>query len=463
MKTPLLLLALLCLFSNQIQAQAWQAYEPALPEPVGVYDLRIAEGDENVAAAVAMKYAVTANNYDWQPMDQLIFVKTSDGGNTWQSGAIPMGVEPYASNICPVNNDLLWASGLDIDFASWVVRTTDGGQSWERFLEDGFFRATSYVNFVHFWDEQNGIAVGDPAPSPTDPTPFYEIYTTSNGGQNWTRVPSANIPPQQLSEFGVAGRYFVVGDTVWFSTINSANFKGLRLFRSADRGLHWTASASPAVEWFSFADGLYGIGAEHVNSNAVNLRLTTDGGDSWTDLPPLQMGRISSLAMVPGSRYILATMRTSNIAPPFKTILSTDLGQSWQEIGDGSELACNAQFASPTVGYAGEWQPANHPTRMYKYADNPLSGLLSGKPLDAEVAVSPNPASDFAWVEVKTAQPFDFLLLLSDTQGRLLKLQVFPKTDSFSASLDLQALPSGLYTLTVSTREGAVVRKVLKQ
>ncbi|MCB0566514.1 MAG: T9SS type A sorting domain-containing protein, partial [Phaeodactylibacter sp.] len=202
---------------------------------------------------------------------------------------------------------------------------------------------------------------------------------------------------------------------------------------------------------------------EHVNSNAVNLRLTTDGGDSWTDLPALQMGRISSLAMVPGSRYILATMRTSNIAPPFKTILSTDLGQSWQEIGDGSELACNAQFASPTVGYAGEWQPANHPTRMYKYAGSPLSGLLSGKQLDAELTVFPNPASDFASVHVKTAQPFDFLLLLNDAQGRLVERQVFPKTDTFSTTLDLQALPSGLYTLTVSTREGAVVRKVLKQ
>ena len=457
-----LFLFLILIFSFHLHAQ-WQAYEPALPEPLGVYDLRIAGEDEQVAAAVAMKYAVTANIYNWQSTDQLTFMKTSDGGNTWQSGAILMGVEPYASNICPVNANLLWASGTDIDYASWVVRSTDGGQSWERFLEDGFFRATSYVNFVHFWDEQNGIAVGDPAPSPTDPTPFYEIYTTSNGGQNWIRVPSANIPPQQLSEFGVAGRYFVVGDTVWFSTINSANFEGLRLFRSADRGLHWTASASPAVEWFSFADGLYGIGAEHVNSNAVNLRLTTDGGDSWTDLPALQMGRISSLAMVPGSRYILATMRTSNIAPPFKTILSTDLGQSWQEIGDGSELACNAQFASPTVGYAGELQPANHPTRMYKYAGSPLSGLLSGKPLDAELTVFPNPASDFASVQVKTAQPFDFLLLLNDAQGRLVERQVFPKTDTFSTTLDLQALPSGLYTLTVSTREGAVVRKVLKQ
>ncbi|MCB0595979.1 MAG: T9SS type A sorting domain-containing protein, partial [Phaeodactylibacter sp.] len=202
---------------------------------------------------------------------------------------------------------------------------------------------------------------------------------------------------------------------------------------------------------------------EHVNSNAVSLRLTTDGGTTWMDLPSLNMGWMSSLAMIPGSRYILATMRTSNIAPPFKTILSTDLGQSWQEIGDGSELACNAQFASPTVGYAGEWQPANHPTRMYQYAGSPLSGLLSGKPLDAELTVFPNPASDFASVQVKTAQPLDFLLLLNDAQGRLVERQVFQKTDSFSASLGLQALPAGWYTLTVSTREGVVVRKVLKQ
>ena len=441
----------------------WQAHEPAMPDVAGAFDLRIAPADPDVAWTVCMKYGVTDNAYSWEPMDSLIFTKTSDGGQTWQGGSIPIGVEPYASNICALSATTAWVSSVDVDYASWVMRTTDGGLTWERKLEDGFLGATSYVDFVHFFDEINGIAMGDPAESDTDPTPFFEIYTTSAGGGTWARIPSANIPPPAPNEFSTSHLYDARGDTVWFGTVDAGTFSGKRIYRSTDRGQNWTVADNPAMDWFSFADGQYGIGVDVISSAQVNLRLTTDGGDTWTDLPPLNLGKISSLAMVPGSRYILATMRTNNIAGPFKTILSTDLGQTWTEIGDGSELACNAQFHSPTIGYAGEWQPADHPTRMYRYTGDPLSGLLSGKVLDAEVSVFPNPASDFVLVKVETAQTADFLLLVNDAQGRLVERIVFEKTNSVNTSVDLKELPTGVYTLTVSTSEGVTSQKIVKQ
>ncbi len=463
MKKSLLAFLLLFFVILQGPAQVWQAYEPALPEPVGTFDLRIAEGDDNVAWTVCMKYVVNASAYLWQPMDSLVFTKTSDGGQTWQGGTIPMGVEPYASNICPVSANTAWASGLDIDYVSYVLRTTDGGQNWERFLEDGFLGAGSYVDFVHFWDEMNGIAMGDAAVSATDTVPFFEIYTTSDGGQNWARIPSADIPPPLLNEYGLSAGYFAVGDTVWFNTWDPTTYKFLRLFRSVDRGATWTAVELPAAYPFSFADAQYGIGAEYVSPVQTNLSLTTDGGTTWTDLPPLQSVSLTTLVMVPQSRYILAVVRTNNVTGPFKTMLSTDLGQTWTEIGDGSEHAGNAQFRSPTLGYAGEWQPADHPTRMYRWAGDPLSGLLSGKPLDAEVSVFPNPASDFVSVEIKAPQAADFLLLVNDAQGRLVERRVFEKTNTVSASLDVRSLPAGVYTLTLSTRDGMSARQFVKQ
>ncbi len=434
---------LFSLIGIHLHAQ-WQPFEPALPEPVGTFDLRIAPGNPDVAWTVCMKYGVTANGYSWQPMDSLVFTKTSDGGQTWQGGTIPMGTEPFGNSICPIDANTAWATGTDMDYTNYLLQTTDGGQTWARHLEDGFIGATSYVDFVHFFDAQHGIAMGDPAESATDPTPFFEIYATSDGGQNWTRIASDQIPAALPNEFGIDHLYDARGDTVWFGTVNATNFNSLRLFRSVDRGANWTVADSPAIWPFSFADGQYGIGAETVSSVQADLKLTTDGGDTWTDLPPLMLGKLTCLAMVPQSHFIVAVLRTNNIAGPFKTMLSTDLGQTWMEIGDGTQHAGNAQFASPTIGYAGEWQPADHPTRMYKYASDPLSGLLSGDPLDAEVSVFPNPASDFVSVNVKVAQPTDFLLLVNDAQGRLVERQVFQKTDLVAASIDLRGLPSGV-------------------
>lgn len=441
----------------------WQAYEPALPEVVGTFHLRPSALDPNVVWTVCAKYDVTANAYTWQPLDSLIFTKTSDGGQTWQGGRIPMGVEPYGNSICAIDANTAWVTGTDVDYTNYLLQTTDGGQTWDRYLEDGFVGPTSYVDFVHFFDVQHGVAMGDPAVSDTDPTPFFEVYTTSDGGQNWARVSSANIPAALPNEFGIDNLFDARGDTVWFGTVNSNTFTSLRIYRSQDRGLSWEVFDSPAHRPFSFADGQYGIGTEQVSSAQTNLQLTTDGGETWTALPSLNFGYLTTIAMVPGSRYILAVLRTNNIAGPFRTMLSTDLGQTWTEIGDGLQHTGSAHFTSPTIGYAGEWQSADHPTRMYRWAGDPLSGLLSGKALEAEVEAFPNPASDFVSVKVKMPKPADFLLLVNDAQGRLVERRVFEKTDLVNAAVDLRSWAPGLYSVTVSTAEGSLARKVLKQ
>ncbi len=373
-----------------------------------------------------------------------------------------MGPEPYASNICPINADTAWASGLDVDYVSYIMRTNDGGQTWQRQFEDGYATATSYLNVVHFWDAQNGVAIGDPAESDTEPAPFFEIYTTNDGGQNWTRTSSADIPAALPNEYGFGGNYFVAGDKIWFPTFNFSTFEWMRVFRSNDRGATWAASDAAAGD-LSFADALHGIGLGVYNNSSYDLKYTADGGVTWTNLPPITGGLVSSLVLIPQSHYILAMLRTSNTAGPFRTMISTDLGQTWMEIGDGTELAGNAKFSSPTVGYAGEWQPADHPTRMYKYTGSPLTGLFSGQTLEAEISLAPNPASDHLRVQIETSEPAEFMFLLNDAQGRLIDRKTIDKTAQGNARFDLNSLPAGIYTLTVSSGKGYLTKKFVKQ
>ena len=411
-----------------------------------------------------MKYEVTPTAYNWLPSEKLSFAKTSDGGNTWTGGTIPMGPEPYASSLCPISANTAWASGLDLDFVSYVLRTDDGGETWTRQLEDGFAGASGYVNFVHFWDDQNGVAMGDPTESNTDPVPFYEIYTTTDGGLNWTRVPSANIPLPAANEFGSSAVCQVRGDYVWFGTIDAVSFAGKRLFRSKDRGHHWEvlSAADDKINIFSFADTLHGLGVKRISPTTAKLIYTDDAGDTWTDLPLYAASELmTSWVLIPVSNYILMTRRPNNVVGPFRTMLSKDLGQSWIELGT-TEHAAAIKFSSPTVGYAGELQPANHATRMYKYAGSPLVGLFSGLELDARVTLGPNPTSDFLNVQIEVTEPAEFMLMLHDIQGRLIARKNLEKTAQGNAKFDLSNVPAGIYTLTVSTEKGHLTRAVSK-
>lgn len=459
-------IGLFVLTSLKLHAQVWQPYVPLLSDTLGTYDLRIAHNNEQVAWSVLMKYDVTSLSYSWIPSETLFFTKTSDSGNTWTGGIIPMGVEPYASNVCPINDNLAWASGVDADFISYVLRTTDGGITWERFLEDAFTDPNGYVDFVHFWDEQNGIAMGDPTPSESDPTPFFEIYRTADGGNSWQRVPSSNIPAAN-GEFGIAGDYEVRGDHVWFSASSLSTFFPHRIFHSKDRGLNWEAldPLGNRFVFFSFADSLHGITAirQVANSPDVTINYTDDGGQSWTELPAYNAPEpATDYILIPESHFIITSRREDNINGPFLTYLSKDLGQTWQEISNG-EFASIMAFSSPTVGYAGEWQPADHPTRMYKYIGSPLTGLLSGKSLQAEVKVIPNPTSNWLQVQIISDKQAPYVLLLNDMQGRLLERQLLDESAQGQAQFDMSNLPAGIYTITISQENGYLTRKIVRE
>ncbi|MCC6283628.1 MAG: T9SS type A sorting domain-containing protein [Saprospiraceae bacterium] len=303
--------------------------------------------------------------------------------------------------------------------------------------------------------------MGDPVESDTDPNPFYEIYRTSDGGQNWNRVSSDNIPAPLPFEFGGGGEYFVTGNHVWFPTFDGVNFIWTRVFHSADRGATWTAT-SPEIGGVSFADSLHAIGTAF-NDPDYSIRYTDDGWLTWTDLPAISGGILTSIVLIPESYYILAVLRNSNVSGPFRNLLSKDFGQSWIEIGNGAELIDNMQFASPSIGYAGEWQSLEHPTRMFKYAGNPLVGLFSGLELDAQVTLSPNPASEVLQVQIEVAEPTDFVVLLNDLQGRLIERKTLDQTAQGNARFDISQLPAGMYTLMVSSEKGHLTRTVSKQ
>jgi hypothetical protein len=69
-----------------------------------------------------------------------------------------------------------------------ILRTPDGGQSWQKVTGTEFTRAGSFLFWVHFFDATTGLAFGAPVDG------HFEVYRTSDGAATWpgkTRCGSA--------------------------------------------------------------------------------------------------------------------------------------------------------------------------------------------------------------------------------------------------------------------------------
>jgi len=268
------------------------------------------------------------------------YTRTINGGATWQAGTINAeNTTNYAASmICAINEDTAWVPLFGPSGGGKIVRTTDGGTTWEHQASAEFSSPNGFPNVIHFWDANNGFCQGDPNGG------YFELYTTNDGGDNWTRVPEANIPPNQSGEYGTVGYYAVYGDIIWYATN-----KG-RIYKSIDKGLNWVVFDTPITDAsfeLSFKNENIGI-IQSRGEGAKTSYITNDGGETWTDLNPTGNFYEASFAFVPGADLLIST--GSDYSTPMMGVsYSTDNGATFTEY---AELYKSHQFTA--LGTAGE-------------------------------------------------------------------------------------------------------------
>ncbi|MBK9399736.1 MAG: hypothetical protein IPN36_02430 [Bacteroidetes bacterium] len=258
------------------------------------------------------------------------FSRTIDGGTTWAAGTITGAPATHDwAMIYGLNADTAWSVlySTSTAVAGGIYKTTDGGATWTQQGAGVIYNnlSQSFPNVVHFWDANNGFAMGDPEGG------FYELYTTIDGGSNWTRVPTGNIPAPTAGEFGIVGHYEVQGDTIWFDTN-----KG-RVYRSIDRGLNWTVAstgitvpANGAIDicFYSSTNGIARL--YNATTGGNTMRVTADGGDTWTVATPVGNFFGSDVQSVPGTASKL--MSTGAATGFIGSSYSDDGGLNWTDI-----------------------------------------------------------------------------------------------------------------------------------
>lgn len=320
-----LLIALFFVAWSTFGQDGWTLVNSDLPVGKGVGQISIGMNDNTALWGLAINDDGTI--YD-------AFTRSVDGGVTWVGGTFDAG--NGLSQLFAFDADVCWAV-FNTGLTQGLYKTEDGGATWVK--KGGVYNAASFANVIHFFDDMNGFAQGDAVGG------YYELYTTTDGGENWTRVPSVDIPAPTTGEFGITGNYYAVGDNIWWGTN-----KG-RIFRSTDKGFTWAVSETtlldgedPATVTNVMWDEMNGLAYKSFLNLGTEeqFNITTDGGVTWTDLWPGGVNFARYIYHVPGTDNTLIGSAGSASDAGMGISISEDGGANWDIIDEGYSFMASA-------------------------------------------------------------------------------------------------------------------------
>ena len=262
----------------------------------------------------------------WASGSSSTVLRTTDGGDTWQKLTVTNEQLDFR-DVDAVDDRTAYVLSIGNGPASRIYKTTDAGNTWELQFKNEDPKA--FYDAMAFWDAKHGIAVGDSIDGQ------FCILTTVNG-KDWHRVPPTSLPAALENEgaFAASGSNIALfgKSKAWIATGAAAKS---RVLRTHDRGHTWAIADTPlksgpssGIFSIAFRDAKHGIvvGGDYTKEQIAlnNLAITKDGGITWKLISGLS-GYRSAVAYVPGTRAIVAV-------GPNGADYSEDDGQSWTPV-----------------------------------------------------------------------------------------------------------------------------------
>ncbi len=234
--------------------------------------------------------------------------KTENGGKSW------ITINP------PISGKMFYMESLD-SLNIWIgtqvgeiLKSNDGGYNWTK-QHDSYF-----INYIEFFDDQNGVAMGDSPISNSEPI---EIIHTTDGGNTWTN--------KNNLLFG-----FTTNMAVSFADPNNGFMRltessGI-LLKTTDGGSSWSQLSPPVTGSNIYT--LVTLSSDIALISFGTSAITKDGGATWEqqDLPTFPTN-FSKVRNEPNYLFTIAgtVHRSSNSGQNWEA-LNTGISTIWQSV-----------------------------------------------------------------------------------------------------------------------------------
>lgn len=271
----------------------------------------------------------------WVSGSQGTVLRTTDGGNTWQSVGPTLDEDDQALEFRDIqawSKDRAVILSIGEGASSRVYVTNDGGDTWTQTFTSE--EPTAFYNCLAFESPRRGLAVGDPVDSK------FRLIETTDGGASWSLVDPEGLPDALEGEFGFAASGTCVSTAAGRWYLASGGVDPGRIFFSDD-GLDYDVTESaiaggPAGGVFSvqFRDAKHGIALggdfESPAGNVDNAAWSTDGGATWKPSKKFPGGYRSGSSWVPGLHSVALAVG------PTGSDITLDGGRRWYGFDNGT-------------------------------------------------------------------------------------------------------------------------------
>lgn len=250
----------------------------------------------------------------WAVGDRGVVLHTDDGGVHWRTQ--PSGVDCPLLSVSFVSPERGWVVGgyatpLSHRTRGTVLRTIDGGRTWQRVQDTTLPRLTH----VQFFDDAHGVATGYGSS-------FYPsgLFVTRDGGASWQPFATPKRTAWLAADFVDVNNGVVASARGSRGAIVDRKLELSMLTGADNRTVHSMAMANATQGWLVGDNGL--------------VALTNDGGVSWQ--PPAVLPSASSQAAGAANQkadYQAVCAKGQQVwiagALGGQVLYSQDGGQSW--------------------------------------------------------------------------------------------------------------------------------------